>query len=452
MNFYPFHRWLDPDAAAGTSQRAFGGWWDGDTAASDTGVVAGRLGMAGVTQGVVARSGAAVARLGMSAAAAGVVERHAYTIGTLGMSAAAAGVVERHGTAAAQLGMSAALAGDVGYLGAAVARLSMGGALEGTTPSIKGRIPGALSMSAAAQGVVNFTGAVAGQLGMAGVTQGIVARSGAAAAALSMSGVQFGVVNFSGAAAGRLGMAGITQGVVARSGAAAGALGMSGGLLANVPTPPWTANVLDSTHLITDGPRINAAVLDYANANNPSGIGEAGRLGTGTSIYLNAPLTRLLTDAALGDLLYFEVELVELTVIQNTVALYNSSYTVPGTQRPGIDANSWGFHANSTVTNNNTDITPTSWTTWSVGERLQFAVKVSTGEVWVRKDGGSWLGDGSTPDPAAGTGPAFTISNLTGVLAGNAWGGGGTGQMRYNFGQRNWANAPPAGFTGIGGF
>jgi hypothetical protein len=85
---------------------------------------------------------------------------------------------------------------------------------------------------------------------------------------------------------------------------------------------------------------------------------------------------------------------------------------------------------------------------YTTGDRLGMATK-SDGtnlRIWLRKNGGSWLGSGS-PNPATDTDPSVTIT-LNGP-AYMAVGGANGAVMDLNTGQRAFVDTPPTGFFAL---
>lgn len=77
--------------------------------------------------------------------------------------------------------------------------------------------------------------------------------------------------------------------------------------------------------------------------------------------------------------------------------------------------------------------------------RFGFAYDVDSRKLWVRQNGGSWIGGG---DPAAGTTPSVTTSGTT-YLVGNTY---NTSDQSFTITSKTaQTDTPPSGFTAIGG-
>ena len=119
------------------------------------------------------------------------------------------------------------------------------------------------------------------------------------------------------------------------------------------------------------------------------------------------------------------------------------------TQQLGDTAGQWGFTQNGATALAISNSGSTSTTAVVQGDVLCFAADLALGRLWVRRNGGAWIGGG---DPATNTSPTF--SGLT-IPAGSFWGDyrpcvmPGLGvTLTANFGSQPFAHAVPATFTG----
>jgi hypothetical protein len=124
-------------------------------------------------------------------------------------------------------------------------------------------------------------------------------------------------------------------------------------------------------------------------------------------------------------------------------------YNVAGEADTGeTNVNGFGYNAfNGNIRRNaSTLATLASWN--SNGDRIGIATR-SDGtnlRIWLRKNGGSWLGTGS-PNPATDTDPTVTITlNGPAYLFGSAANGG---VLDLNTGQRAFVDTPPTGFLAL---
>ena len=79
----------------------------------------------------------------------------------------------------------------------------------------------------------------------------------------------------------------------------------------------------------------------------------------------------------------------------------------------------------------------------SVGDYIQLAVDLSTGQVWFKfSSAATWAGGG---DPALGTSPTLTFTVSEPMVP--AVGFGGAGGVTMNYGATAFAGAVPTGFT-----
>jgi len=109
----------------------------------------------------------------------------------------------------------------------------------------------------------------------------------------------------------------------------------------------------------------------------------------------------------------------------------------------GQTANGYGFYANGQLINSGS-FSGTWGTDWSAtGSVIGCAFDADTGKIWFAYNG-TWQASGN---PATGANPAFTASNHNGLCpAGRTY---SSGQLAFNFGQRSWAYAAPAGFKAL---
>lgn len=235
------------------------------------------------------------------------------------------------------------------------------------------------------------------------------------------------------------------SGVVNRTATLAASTGQTTSITGNVIMPSWTLNGIDSTHHVTDGPRINAALLDYGDAIDPSDIGEAGRFGdSGASTYMNAFLTRTI---GATDLVYVEWELISsANIAQSACGVANSSYNKSSTLQIGDTANVIAARITGHVRENSVTLQDHSASVpYANGDQWALAFDANTGKIWYRYNG-TWLNGG---DPAAGTGEDGTLTGSGFEVCCTV---NGNGEIRWNFGQRDWEYSPPAGFLGLGDF
>lgn len=119
------------------------------------------------------------------------------------------------------------------------------------------------------------------------------------------------------------------------------------------------------------------------------------------------------------------------------------------TQQLGDFPGQWGFTQNGSTALAISNSGSAAATVVAQGDRVCFAADLGTGRLWVRVNGGAWIGGG---DPAAGTTPTF--SGLA-VPGGSFWGdfrpcalpGNGV-TLTANFGSQAFAHSVPAGFSG----
>jgi hypothetical protein len=210
--------------------------------------------------------------------------------------------------------------------------------------------------------------------------------------------------------------------------------------------PSWTLSGIDSTHHVIDGPRINAAILDYGDAIDASDIAEAGRMGdAGASNYMNAFTTHGVLAATAK--IYIEYEIISTAnIAQQACGVGNSSYSKASTSQFGDTANMVACRATGHVRiNNATEQDHSGAVPYAVNDQWGMAFDANTGKIWFRYKG-AWLNGG---DPAAGTGEDYTLTGSDFEVACTV---NGNGEVRWNFGQRTWANTIPVGFTGLGDF
>jgi hypothetical protein len=322
-----------------------------------------------------------------------------------------------------------------------------------------------ISLPAAAGG--SITGTILSQATAAGLLPGVVQRKATVLAQAVASGVLDGDVNLSGAFIGQsrtegnlyadvqissalagqsAGGEGLLDGEVQISAALSGQSVAAGALTGTIVMPSWTLSGIDSTHHVIDGPRINAAILDYGDAIDASDIAEAGRMGdAGASNYMNAFTTHGVLAATAK--IYIEYEIISTAnIAQQACGVGNSSYSKASTSQFGDTANMVACRATGHVRiNNATEQDHSGAVPYAVNDQWGMAFDANTGKIWFRYKG-AWLNGG---DPAAGTGEDYTLTGSDFEVACTV---NGNGEVRWNFGQRTWANTIPVGFTGLGDF
>ena len=313
----------------------------------------------------------------------------------------------------------------------------------------------------------SITGTILSQATAAGLLPGVVQRKATVLAQAVASGVLDGDVNLSGAFIGQsrtegnlyadvqissalagqsAGGEGLLDGEVQISAAFSGQSVAAGALTGTIVMPSWTLSGIDSTHHVIDGPRINAAILDYGDAIDASDIAEAGRMGdAGASNYMNAFTTHGVLAATAK--IYIEYEIISTAnIAQQACGVGNSSYSKASTSQFGDTANMVACRATGHVRiNNATEQDHSGAVPYAVNDQWGMAFDANTGKIWFRYKG-AWLNGG---DPAAGTGEDYTLTGSDFEVACTV---NGNGEVRWNFGQRTWANTIPVGFTGLGDF
>lgn len=119
------------------------------------------------------------------------------------------------------------------------------------------------------------------------------------------------------------------------------------------------------------------------------------------------------------------------------------------TQQLGDFAGQWGFTQNGATALAISNSGSVAATVVAQGDRVCFAADLGAGKLWVRVNGGAWIGGG---DPATGASPTF--SGLA-VPGGSFWGdfrpcalpGAGV-TLTANFGSQTFVHSVPSGFAG----
>lgn len=240
-------------------------------------------------------------------------------------------------------------------------------------------------------------------------------------------------------------------------------LALSSGVQLEVPLPSWTLTGGDSTHMVTDGPRIDAGLLDPAAGG--TGVGQsgygttdgAGRVMTPTSPSYEQ--VQFITFGDISDARYFEMEVVGTPVWGQGAGFAANDYS-PGVNTPvniGGDsdpANIGLVCGNISGTNGqgyvyqNGSILSTDTPTIIAGDILMCAIDPTVGAngtVWFGVNG-TWMDSGN---PATGAnGYALTAGHTYRPFVFGYVNHGGI----INTGQRPFAYTLPAGFAGLGAF
>jgi hypothetical protein len=109
----------------------------------------------------------------------------------------------------------------------------------------------------------------------------------------------------------------------------------------------------------------------------------------------------------------------------------------------------WGYYTNDHLVNLNALVTHVNGATWGAGDVIGVALDLDNGHAWWRKNTGSWIGTGGTPDPATNVGGCdishmlanrchvYPAVNLSGSAA----------KFTANFGASAFTGAVPSGFN-----
>lgn len=109
----------------------------------------------------------------------------------------------------------------------------------------------------------------------------------------------------------------------------------------------------------------------------------------------------------------------------------------------------WGYFANNHVANQGNTQTSVNNTTWGSGDVIGLAIDLDNKRLWLRLNGGAWVGTSGTPDPATNT-SGFDISDMLARSQRvypivNMSGSGAI--FTANFGATSFTGAVPSGFT-----
>ena len=109
---------------------------------------------------------------------------------------------------------------------------------------------------------------------------------------------------------------------------------------------------------------------------------------------------------------YWYWEIIDAAAAANQTYGIATADSVPNASGLGGDTKSWGFYNNQYRHNGNIGAVPDSPT--NTGTRYMFAVDVDAGKFFMGADGTWWkpVGGSTAGDPAAGTNPAFTDTDI----------------------------------------
>lgn len=108
----------------------------------------------------------------------------------------------------------------------------------------------------------------------------------------------------------------------------------------------------------------------------------------------------------------------------------------------------WGYFTNGNVVNGGSGVTAVNNTTYGAGDIIGVAIDLTNKKIWFRKNTGSWIGTGGTPNPATNTsgfdltatvayGRIYPAANMAGNLA----------KFTANFGATSFTGSVPSGFN-----
>ena len=285
-------------------------------------------------------------------------------------------------------------------------------------------------------------GATAG-VDVSGTLLADVHRTGVLVAGAAASAVKFADLTRTGPLQASVTLSADLQAKAHRKATLTGATAETASLTGNIVMPSWTLNSIDSTHHVTDGPRINAAILDYASGSSYIVIEGAGRQ-LKSSYEGYAAQARSTIEIPANKLLYAELTEPDTSTTGAGFGLVPTSYVFTYLNYYWVvSAHGVAYKFDGAVYRNNSSIQ--TYTAPGTNDVLQLAFNESTNKLWFGLNG-TFNGD-----PAAGTGEAATMTSgpwSVALATGNSTPIVGI----VNFGQRDWAHTPPSGFSGLGDF
>lgn len=143
---------------------------------------------------------------------------------------------------------------------------------------------------------------------------------------------------------------------------------------------------------------------------------------------------------------YWEVTIGSATSSDYLIGIANAAESASDGGYTGASVNSLGWYSGSSQLGNPGFVANTG-TTYEGSDNIGFELDVDNQKLWVRKNGGAWLGDngGATPNPLTNTQGA-TTSAITGAIFASVTVDLATSFITANFGGSAYAYTPDAGF------